>query len=38
MIYAELYRRDFEKKKKLEEEKIRAAKEKENERNMILAT
>jgi hypothetical protein len=37
MIYAELYRRDFEKKKKLEEEKIRAAKEREQERNGILA-
>jgi len=38
MIYAELYRRDCEKKKRIEEDKIRAAKEKENERNMILAT
>lgn len=37
MIYAELWRRDMENKKKLEEQKIQAAIRKNNDRNVILA-
>lgn len=37
MIYAELWRRDIENKKRIEEEKVREAMRKNNDRNLILA-